>query len=72
MVAAFVAAADPADPPDPAELRAFCRDRLAGYKVPRHFEVLPDLPTGPTGKVLKRYLRRRQEDPGFPPGPSGK
>ena len=38
------------------ELRAFCRDKLAGYKVPKHFEVLADLPRTPTGKVLKRML----------------
>ena len=38
------------------ELRAFCRDKLAQYKVPKHFEVLADLPRTPTGKVLKRLL----------------
>jgi long-chain acyl-CoA synthetase len=38
------------------ELRGFCRDKLAGYKVPKHFEVLADLPRTPTGKVLKRLL----------------
>jgi long-chain acyl-CoA synthetase len=38
------------------ELRAFCRDKLAGYKVPKHFQVLADLPRTPTGKVLKRLL----------------
>jgi long-chain acyl-CoA synthetase len=41
---------------DDKELRAFCRDKLAGYKVPKHFEVLADLPRTPTGKVLKRML----------------
>ena len=38
------------------ELRSFCREKLAGYKVPKHFEVLADLPRTPTGKVLKRLL----------------
>jgi len=38
------------------ELRAFCRNKLAGYKVPKHFEILADLPRTPTGKVLKRML----------------
>jgi long-chain acyl-CoA synthetase len=56
-VAAFVQPADLASPPDPADLRAFCRERLAGYKVPRKFTIMPDLPVGPTGKVLKRQLR---------------
>jgi len=38
------------------ELRAFCREKLAGYKVPKYFQVLADLPRTPTGKVLKRLL----------------
>ena len=38
-------------------LRHFCRDQLAGYKVPRQIHVRPDLPRGPTGKVLKRQLK---------------
>jgi len=38
------------------ELRAFCKDKLAHYKVPKHFEVLTDFPRTPTGKVLKRLL----------------
>lgn len=38
------------------ELRAFCRERLAGYKVPRRVHVAEDLPRGPTGKILKRAL----------------
>jgi long-chain acyl-CoA synthetase len=41
---------------DEKELRAFCRDNLAGYKVPKHFDVVADLPRTPTGKVLKRML----------------
>jgi long-chain acyl-CoA synthetase len=41
---------------DEKELRHFCRENLAGYKVPKHFEVVPDLPRTPTGKVLKRML----------------
>jgi long-chain acyl-CoA synthetase len=38
------------------ELRNFCRDRLAGYKVPRQVFIRTDLPRGPTGKILKRAL----------------
>ncbi|MEW6249596.1 MAG: AMP-binding protein, partial [Planctomycetota bacterium] len=40
-------------------LRAFCRERLAGYKVPRDVRVSAELPRGPTGKVLKRALREQ-------------
>jgi long-chain acyl-CoA synthetase len=41
---------------DEKELRQFCRENLAGYKVPRHFAIVPDLPRTPTGKILKRML----------------
>lgn len=39
------------------ELRAHCRARLAGFKVPRRINLVSDFPRGPTGKVLKRALR---------------
>jgi fatty-acyl-CoA synthase len=39
------------------ELRAHCKARLAGPKVPREYVFLPSLPRNPTGKVLKRELR---------------
>jgi long-chain acyl-CoA synthetase len=59
MVAAFVSPADPSNPLDVADLRNFCRERLAPCKVPRRLDVVAELPLGPTGKVLKRELRRR-------------
>lgn len=40
------------------ELQAFCRDRLAGFKVPRYLEFSAELPRTPSGKVLKRLLRQ--------------
>ena len=43
---------------DADALIAWCGERLAGYKVPRTVNVLPELPRNPTGKVLKRELRR--------------
>ena len=42
---------------DATELRAFARDRLAGYKVPRAFYVLDDLPRSMLGKVLRKEVR---------------
>lgn len=39
------------------ELTAFCRERLAGYKVPKSVEFLESLPKSPSGKILKRMLR---------------
>lgn len=38
------------------ELLLFCKERLAAYKYPRHFDVISELPKGPTGKILKREL----------------
>jgi acyl-CoA synthetase (AMP-forming)/AMP-acid ligase II len=40
-----------------AELTAFARERIGGYKVPRRIEFVPALPRNATGKVLKRDLR---------------
>jgi long-chain acyl-CoA synthetase len=39
------------------ELKAFCRDRLAPYKIPGHIEFRTDLPKTMVGKVLRRELR---------------
>ena len=41
------------------EIREFCREQMANYKVPRVFEFvdLEDIPKTPSGKVLKRELR---------------
>jgi acyl-CoA synthetase (AMP-forming)/AMP-acid ligase II len=40
------------------ELVSWCRERLAHFKCPRTVDVLPALPRNPTGKILKRELRR--------------
>ena len=43
---------------DPAEIIAFCRQNIAGYKVPKGLELRADpLPKSGPGKVLKRELR---------------
>ena len=43
---------------DPAELDAFCRESLSGYKVPRELRFVDALPRNAAGKVLKQELRR--------------
>lgn len=39
-----------------ATLDAHCRQRLAGFKVPRQYRVVPDLPREPTGKLRRQAL----------------
>jgi fatty-acyl-CoA synthase len=39
-------------------LIAHCRARLAGFKTPKEIVFLDVLPRNPSGKVLKRELRR--------------
>ncbi|MFJ5262986.1 class I adenylate-forming enzyme family protein [Streptomyces sp. NPDC088387] len=47
---------------DPAELTAYCKERLAAYKYPREVEILPDLPKTTSGKILRRELRLRSRE----------
>lgn len=44
------------------ELVEFCRDKLAGYKIPRTIEYVDALPRNPTGKILKKNLREQFRD----------
>lgn len=41
----------------PDDLVEFCRRSIAGYKVPRHLVVVPEVPRSPMGKVDKRSAR---------------
>jgi acyl-CoA synthetase (AMP-forming)/AMP-acid ligase II len=41
----------------PAELIAFARERIAGYKVPKSIDFIDVLPRNPSGKILKKDLR---------------
>jgi acyl-CoA synthetase (AMP-forming)/AMP-acid ligase II len=42
-----------------AALLAYCRDRVAHYKCPQSVDFVDELPRLPTGKLLKRELRKR-------------
>jgi acyl-CoA synthetase (AMP-forming)/AMP-acid ligase II len=44
---------------DPAEVIAWCREKMANFKVPRRVEVVDALPLNPSGKVMKYVLRER-------------
>ena len=39
------------------DLRAYCRERLAAYKVPARVEFRDSLPKTMVGKVLRRALK---------------
>ncbi|MCW2654887.1 MAG: long-chain-fatty-acid--CoA ligase [Mycobacterium sp.] len=55
-VLAFVVA-KPGEAVTEQEVIVHCRQRLAAYKYPREVRIVDALPTGPTGKVLKKELR---------------
>jgi long-chain acyl-CoA synthetase len=55
-VAAFVASRSGA-PVDTKSLEEFVRSRIARFKVPREWHVVPELPRNPSGKILKRDIR---------------
>jgi len=55
-VAAFVVAGSPVVT---ADLDTYCRDALAGFKVPRRYEFVESLPRNAAGKILKRELREK-------------
>jgi O-succinylbenzoic acid--CoA ligase len=58
-VHAFIVARDDVKP-TPAELRDFCMERMADYKVPETFDILLEpLPRNANGKVQKTILRDR-------------
>jgi acyl-CoA synthetase (AMP-forming)/AMP-acid ligase II len=44
---------------DLAELREFCKRKIAGYKAPRSLEIVTALPMSAAGKILKRTLREQ-------------
>jgi len=41
------------------EILAFCRGKIAGYKIPKSIDFAEALPRNPTGKILRRELRER-------------
>ncbi len=36
----------------------FCREKIAGYKIPRQLEIIAEMPRNPSGKILKKELRK--------------
>src|ERR1017187_4937366 len=44
---------------EPVEILAFCRERLADYKIPREIRILEALPRTATGKIAKLELKKQ-------------
>ncbi|MCF8104348.1 MAG: long-chain fatty acid--CoA ligase [Desulfohalobiaceae bacterium] len=47
---------------DKKEIAGFCREKLAGYKVPRRIEIREELPKTIVGKVLRRDLKEQGDE----------
>jgi acyl-CoA synthetase (AMP-forming)/AMP-acid ligase II len=48
----------PGAEPDPAAIIAYARERIAGFKAPKSVDFIEVLPRNPSGKVLRRELRK--------------
>lgn len=44
------------------EIMTYCREGIAGYKCPKRVIVLAELPKNPSGKILKKDLRKTYRD----------
>ena len=41
------------------EIKIFCEERMAKYKIPSTIIFIDEIPRTPTGKILKRVLRQQ-------------
>ena len=71
VVGAAIRPVPGAPPPSEADLAAFCRDRLAPFKVPVRWLLLGSFPLTSTGKVRKDQLSELLAGLRRPPGPAG-
>jgi len=47
---------------EPSTIIDHCRQHLAAYKVPREVQIVPALPTTSSGKIMRRELKRLDQD----------
>ena len=47
----------PGSDPDPADIIAFTKTRIAHFKAPKSVDFIKELPRNPSGKILRRELR---------------
>ncbi|HBX69054.1 MAG TPA: long-chain fatty acid--CoA ligase [Chloroflexi bacterium] len=52
----------PGEQADAEEIRAWCKDRLAKYKIPSEVEFRTELPKTNVGKILRRELVREHKE----------
>jgi long-chain acyl-CoA synthetase len=45
--------------PDAKDLKAYLKTHLAGFKVPKEFVIVDELPKSPAGKLLKREIKKQ-------------
>lgn len=57
QVAAVVQLREGAAEPSLDDVQAHCRTRLAGYKIPRHLVITPQIRRSPSGKADYRWAR---------------
>lgn len=62
-VHAIVQPLDVTRPPSAEELRAWCKERLAAYKVPKTYEVVERVPRTEAGKLNRTQLGAQREEP---------
>ena len=56
---------------DPKALKAYLKEKLAGFKVPKEFICVDELPKNNAGKLLKREIKKRYGTSMQPPAESG-
>lgn len=57
MVSAVISVSNGQDAPDLDTVKAFCREKLAGYKLPRALEVVPQIKRSPAGKQDYKWAK---------------
>lgn len=67
-IRAYIVATQGDCPPDFDELRAYCRQRLAGFKVPAQWRLTDTLPRNPVGKLLRKQVLSTDEQLTDTPG----
>ncbi|WP_044748200.1 o-succinylbenzoate--CoA ligase [Bacillus alveayuensis] len=60
-VKAYIVLSDPTKKITLEDVQQFCDGKLAKYKIPKHLEILEQLPRNATGKVLKTVLRKLEK-----------